>query len=390
MPDRNEPPGDALAEVLDRMIGSGRAAAGEVARARGYAQRLVKRLLPRSASQRRLLLANVPGEMLQAVSRRLRDEARARRHAKPRETLQLAELAVAAAERIGPENEEEDGRGVTLAEALTERGNTRRLVGDLAGAERDFAEARRLLSEHGGDALAEAELLSLQACLARDRRHFAEAIDLADEACSIYAFYGQVTGALSSLIQLGTLHGYAGRHDEGIDILGGALELAVDLGDSKDLLHVANNIAFLLAEAGLAADAAAVVDRARELCDEVGTRRDGLRLDWLSARIRADLGHHSAAAIILADLRAAYGDEGMPHEAALVSLELALAYARLGRRVELRHLAEETADAFRLLGVEREAIGALALLVRADAEEAAELAARLVAAVRRARSRGEP
>ena len=389
MPSRNEPPDDPLAELLDRMIGAGPAAAAEVARAREYAERLIQRLLPRDDSQRRFLLANVPAEMLPAVSRRLREEARARRHAKPRETLQLAELAVEAAERI-EERDEEEARGLTLAEALTERGNARRMVGDLAGAERDFAETGRLLEELGGDALAEAELLSLRACLATDRRQFAEAIELADESCSLYAYYGQVSGALSSLIQLGALHGYAGRHAEGIDVLGCALELAVDLGDAKDLLHIANNIAFLFAEAGLSADAAAVVDRARELCEQVGTRRDGLRLDWLSARICADQGHHSAAAIILSDLRSGYTDEGLPHEAALVSLELALCYARQERRVELRYLAEETAEAFRLLGVEREAIGALALLAQADAEEAVKLTARLAAAVRRARNRGEP
>ena len=390
MPSRNEPPDDPLAELLDRMIGAGPAAAAEVARAREYAERLIQRLLPRDDSQRRFLLANVPAEMRQAVSRRLREEARARRHAKPRETLKLAELAVEAAERIEKRDEDEGARGLALAEALTERGNARRMVGDLAGAEGDFTEAGRLLEELGGDALAEAELLSLRACLATDRRQFAEAIELADESCSLYAYYGQVSGALSSLIQLGALHGYAGRHAEGIDVLGCALELAVDLGDAKDLLHIANNIAFLFAEAGLSADAAAVVDRARELCEQVGTRRDGLRLDWLSARISADQGHHAAAAIILSDLRSGYADEGLPHEAALVSLELALCYARQERRVELRYLAEETAEAFRLLGVEREAIGALALLARADAEEAVKLTARLAAAVRRARSRGEP
>ena len=384
MPNRSEPPGDPLAAALDRMIDGGLGAAEDVARARGYAQRVVNRLLPLATSQRRFVLANVPEPMLRAVSYRLRDEARARRHTELHETLRLAELAVGAAERMAERG------GTVLGEALAERGNTLRILGDLTGAEEDFAKAERLLDEHGGDPLAEAELLSMRASLARDRRQFAEAIDLADESCSLYAFYGQVSGALSSLIQLGTLHGYAGSPEEGIDVLGGALELAVDLGDSKDLLHVAHNVAYLFAEAGLAADAAAVLERARELCDEVGTRQDGLRLDWLAARIQADLGHHSVVAIILGDLRADYTGEGMPFEAALVSLELALAYARMGRRVELRHLAEETAETFRLLGVEREAFGALALLVRADAEEAAELTARLAAAVRRARRRGEP
>lgn len=367
------------------MIGGGPRAAADVERARWYAERVFQRLLPLETSQRRFVLGNVPAPMLRAVSYRLRDEARERRHTEPHETLRLAELAVAAAERI----EDEEECHATIAEALAERGNTRRILGDLVGGDRDFAEAGRLLAQYGGDPLTEAELLSMRASLAMTRRNFAEAIDLADQACSMYAFYGQVSGALATLIQLGTLHGYRGCHEEGIDILGAALELAVDLGDSQDLLHVAHNIAVLFANAGLPTDASAVVDRARELCNQVGTLQDGLRLDWLSARIQADLGHDSAAAIILADLRTEYLDEEMPFEAALVSLELALVYARVGRRVELRYLAEETAETFGLLGVEREAFGALALLAHADAEEAAELTTRLAAAVHRARSYGE-
>ena len=385
MANRSDPPGDGIAAALDRMIDSGSRAAADVERARWYAERVFQRLLALETPQRRLVVANVPAPMLSAVGYRLRDEARSRRHTDPRETLRLAELAVVAAERI----EEVGQRGTVLAEALTERGNARRLLGDLAGGERDFAEATRLLEEDGGDPLAEAELLSLRASLARSRRDFLEAIELADEACSVYAFYGQVSGTLATLIQLGTFHGYAGDHEKGIDLLGRALELAVDLGGSEDLLHVANNIALLFAEAGLPADAAVVVERARELADEVGNAHDRLRLDWLSARIQSDLGHYSSAAIILGHLRADYTEEGMPFEAALVSLELALSYARLGRRYEQRELARETAEAFQLLGVEREAYGALALLACADAEEAVELSARLAAAVRRTRSRGE-
>ena len=386
MANRSDPPGDGIAAAVDRMIAASARAEAEVERARRYAERLVQRLLPLDPPQRRLRVANVAAPMLRAVSYRLRDETRARRHTDPREALRLAELAVAAAERI----EDERQRGPTLSEALAERGNAHRILGELACAEEDFAEAVCLLAEYAGDPLAEADMLLMRASLAKAHRRFAEAIELAGEACSSYARYGQVRGVLASLIKLGALHGYAGDHEEGIDLLGRALELAVDLGDSEDLLHVANNIALLFADAGLSADAGAVVERARELCDQVGTMQDRLRLDWLSARVQSDLGHHSAAAIILGHLRADYMDEDMPYEAALVSLELALAYARLGRRYEQRELARETAEAFQLLGVEREAFGALSLLAHADAEEAAELTARLTAMVRRVRNRVEP
>jgi tetratricopeptide (TPR) repeat protein len=352
----NDPRSDPLAEAIDRAIASGPAAISEVLSARRYAVRLFERLLPLDTPQRLLLLRNVSPGRVRAVSEHLREEARRRRHTNWRESLRLAELAVWTAEQM-----QEEG-GATQAEALTERGNARRLAADFAGAERDFHVASRLLAQVGGDPLATAELLSLRASLAKARAQFQAAIALASQSHRLYAVNGQANGALASLTQLGAFHGYAGNSEVGIEILGRALDLALDIGDSQDILHVANNLALVFTEAGLAADATTLVNRARELCTQVGTWSDELRLEWLAARIEAAAGHCELAARILEGLIPWCRHEALVFEEAQVKLELAVIHLRLGRSASAKRFAAEAADRFRSIGSEHDQERARAVL----------------------------
>jgi hypothetical protein len=74
-----------------------------------------------------------------------------------------------------------------------------------------------------------------------------------------------------------------------------------------------------------------------------------------------------------------------------VSLDLALTYARLGRRRELRQIAAETSFLFASLGIDREHIGSLNLLSQTNEAQVAEVAAALAVVVNRARDgQGSP
>lgn len=320
----------------------------EVESAKRFAARLLARLLGYDMPQRRLLLANVPGAKLRAVCECLLQEARSRRHSDREETLRLATLSVETAERLGAEGDP------TLAEALAELGNARRLGNDFAGAERDLSGAGLLLERCGGDPLAVAGLLSLRASLAEGRRQYRRAIALADRSFNLYASCAQTKSALNSLIQVGTYHGYAGSAEVGIDVLGRALELAEEAGDAQDLLHIANNLAGAFIMAGLVEDASAVVDRARELCVAVGSWMDELRLDWLAARHSLATGRVRGAARVFEDLARRCRDEALTYEQGLLWLDLAGAQLRLGHPGSARRLAAESVMLFRDLGIERE------------------------------------
>ena len=128
-----------------------------------------------------------------------------------------------------------------------------------------------------------------------------------------------------------------------------------------------------------------LIREARPLFELAAPRLDRLRFDWLAARVDADLGLYGAAARQLAYLRRYYGEEGLPYEVALVSLDLVGIYARQERRADLKELVGETAELFRDLGIGRETLAALTLLAQAHQAEALALIRHLTSEVKGAR-----
>ena len=145
------------------------------------------------------------------------------------------------------------------------------------------------------------------------------------------------------------------------------------------------NLIHLVAEAGHPLRASALVAHARPLFEQTVERLHHLRFDWVAARIDRDLGLLPTAAAQFERLRENYAAEGLPFEAALVSLDLAAVYARDGRRPALKSLAAESAELFGRLGVGREHLASLAVLAQANAVEALNLIAELAKAVESAR-----
>jgi hypothetical protein len=151
------------------------------------------------------------------------------------------------------------------------------------------------------------------------------------------------------------------------------------------MMIAVQNLAYCHVENGQPTEALFYVQRGRLALNAVGSRLDRLRFDWIEARVSAELGRWVTAVGLLKRLRAAYLEEDLPYEAALVSLELAVAQARIGRRQALVDLAQETAELFARLGVDREATAALGLLAQAKTAEIAAMSSWLAAAVHRAR-----
>jgi len=73
-------------------------------------------------------------------------------------------------------------------------------------------------------------------------------------------------------------------------------------------------------------------------------------------------------------------DRGLPYDAALASLDLAVLYLEEGRTREVKDLAREMAEIFKAQGIAREALAALTLFVEAAQKETAtvELVRRVI------------
>jgi tetratricopeptide (TPR) repeat protein len=373
----------ALSGVIERSLANFDAARRRAEAERAAADELVNQLRDLPDPRRRLLLRNIQRARRRAVCERLIDESRAWRHESAAETLRFAELAVLVAERLG------DQAGELRARAYAERGNARRITGDLAAAERDFIRADKLLATECTDPLVKAEMLAMRASLARAQRRFDDAIRLLVRAASRYSRFGDLTGLATVLINLGLIHAYRGVPVEGIGPVTKALRICK--GNIPLQLNGLSTLIHLLAESGELHEAVDLVKRVRHLFEARAPKIDRLRFDWVAARLESELGNYESAAMALVSLRRGFLGENLPYDVALVSLDLALTYARLGRRRELRQIAAETSFLFASLGIDREHIGSLNLLSQTNEAQVAEVAAALAVVVNRARDgQGSP
>ena len=383
---RFAPPRQAdLDAVIAHVVAGSTALVRRVETERGAAEALLTRAAQATPAHQRLYFGNCPPHHRRAVCELLIERARAQRHASATETLRLAELAVLMADQLAARE-----APTTRARAWAELGNARRIVSDLAGAEVALAEAERLVKEEGGDPVLRAEVLSLRGSLSQDERRFPASIRFLERAIRLYALCGDDQGRARVLIQLGLLHATRGCPAEGRAPVVEAFKIAHAADDTQLKLISAQNLIYLTAECGDAHGATFLIREARPVFELAAPRLDRLRFDWLAARVDADLGFCGAAARQLSCLRQYYGEEGLPYEVALVSLDLAGIYARQERRGDLKDLVGETAELFRRLGIGRETLAALTLLAQAQKAEAAVLIQHLASAVEGARRAARP
>jgi tetratricopeptide (TPR) repeat protein len=257
------------------------------------------------------------------------------------------------------------------ARAWGELANARRLNDDFAGAEEAFARAAELLDEGTGDVLVAARLLDLRASLRSSQRRLSKALKLLDLAHEIYVRTGEDHLAGRVLVKKGTTLRNGGRSEEAVPLLHEGLARINARRDPR------------LAAIGRQALVDALVDceryaEAARLHLASGLRRafagDPLnlaRVRWIEGKIFAGLGKPRRAEAIFLQVRAGFRERGQEYDAALVGLDLAAVWLRLGRKTETGELAAEILGTFQGLKVEPEALRAVRRLEEACGREEA-------------------
>ena len=307
----------------------------------------------------------------------------------PAEAVSLAEVAVAAAERL-----DEAHYGPVLAEdarasAWAHLGNALRIAADLTGAEEAFDTAEAHLRRGGGEAYTEALLLSFRASLRTTQGFFEEAVRLLDDAIAIYREARDRHLEGRALIQKGTALGHLGRYAEAVRLIRRGLS-RIDLLEEPGLLVTAHhNLIVFLTESGQHRQAREDLARTRQLYQDLGERMNLVRLRWLEGKIAREEGNLEEAGAALREARDVFLQEGIAVDAALVSLDLALLHARSSDTARIRQLAAEMLPIFEAGGVHPDAMAALLLFQRAaEAEEVTvDLVDWVAASVRRAHGR---
>lgn len=340
------------------------------------------KLLPRKEQME--ALRGAPAEAQWAVCELLCVESQRLCGEDPVKATSQCELALIAADLA------EDGEGVRArlrGLAWAHLGNALRARDDFDGAERAFTSADELwkVGEGVADGLIEEGLIfALKASLRRGQRRFDEAKDLLERALLLASgrtFRIQVMVSKAKLLE------EMGDYDDSVALLQQVMEAVSPKEEARILFPIWQNLAHTLSKLERFEEAAVLLPQARKHLLKAGGGLNRVRLLWTEGRITAGLGDVEEGIALLARVRGAYASRNMYYDVALVSLEIAVLYAGLGRTEQVKTLARHMTPIFQAHAIHREALAALTLFRQAAERERVteELARNILSYLRKAR-----
>lgn len=299
--------------------------------------------------------------------------------------INLAELAIRISQTLD-EAYDLDWVLDLRARAYAYLGNSQRVLGELRSAEAAFREAENLLAQSStGNDLARAEVIYLKSSLLRAQRRLGEAMALVEQALALYQEQDDAEGMGNAFLKKAKILEEQGNIPGAIEALRRSIGLAVP--HSRLDLYARHNLVLCLAQAGRYEEADRFLAEIRETFARGGQPLDLLRLRWAEGKVALGMGRLPDAETALREVQEELLARSMGYDAALVSLDLAVLFARERRTDDLKRLASEMLQVFESRDVHREAVAALLLFQNACEEErlSVELAGQLAAILQRER-----
>ncbi|HEX7185881.1 MAG TPA: hypothetical protein VF756_28915, partial [Thermoanaerobaculia bacterium] len=302
-----------------------------------------------------------------AVAERLAELSTAAAADRADEALNLANLAVRAAE-LAPGGDLFRAR--CLGFCLHFLANAQRVAGQLPVAEETFARGAERWAE---GAAADPGLFTawrlpdLLASLRIEQQRYAEALDLLAQARADAP--GEARARL--LLKEASALQESGDAEGALEALRRAEPVLATLSDTRLLWVLRFNQVGTLCDLERYDEAEKLLPGVWGLAEALGNELDLLRTHWLQGLCWAGLGRIEMARTAFEKVRDEFTTRTIPYDCALVSLDLARLLLGEERTTEVRRLAREMLWIFKSQAMPKHALAALAVFKRAAEQEAA-------------------
>ena len=297
-------------------------------------------------------------------------ESHAARYRNADQMLHLAGLARLAAESCSPE---QAGNALRLSDLQTrawgQYANALRVCGKPREAEEAFATAQSRREIGTGDPALRAWLFEKITPLYIFRERYEDAVELCEQAAQIYQEIGEDHLLAGTLVQKAVACVYSGETAVAIRTLNQAIPLIDHDEDPHLLLAACHNLIRCYIDLGRPDQALLLYSETRDLYHELDDKLILLRALWQEGQLLRDLGHLRAAETALQRARKGFLEGNLIYEVALVSLDLASVYVKLGLVGELKETVGTTLPVFRALRVEQKTIASLLQLQQVADQE---------------------
>jgi tetratricopeptide (TPR) repeat protein len=291
---------------------------------------------------------------------RLIDRSHAARYRSPKNMLHLAGLAHLAAEACLAEVAGGEKLLADLkAKAWKAWGNAQRVCGNLPEAEHALATAFQQYEQGTKSPPILAHLLTQMTSLRIFQRRFEEAIRFAEESGRIYRESESRHELAGTIVQKAIAILYSGEAEAAADLFQLAIPLIDRDEDPYIFLAAHHNLARCYIDLDQPEEALALFVEAKPLYQECKDPLILLRATWQEGQLLREIGHLRSAKAALLHARQGFTEQGLAYETALVSLDLADVYDKLGMPGELRQTIAEAMPIFRSMRLDREVLASL-------------------------------